>query len=250
MGQAYLVRRGGAGGKPKVIACADAASLPEKAKVNTIAVITDVAVKDLYIQSAAPEAPEVGAVWAVIGVGSTPRIEVFDGELWRLVDAYLFDGASWVQMTAGRLDLYLNGTDYTINSGGWGSKEADHGTVSWTNTYLALSYWSDDKLYASVYTKAAIDLTLFSKLVIVGRVTERYSSDAKYHVAAGVVTSPYTGTVLATGEATMKAIKKITSVSSTLVTYEVDLNGLVGAHYIQIMQAGYKFRMTEAYLTV
>lgn len=258
MGQAFLVRRGGTGLKLKAVSVLTAEELPDKAIVNTLAVISEIKAGYLYVQKDRPEEAETGDVWAENSWGDTidlaspfaglktgiQSVEQYDGTAWSTVETYIFNGEGWVELYVPKVMLYERGTDNTDVTGGWSSKKDGNGVVTWGSAYLTLSYSGDNARYASVYTKNAIDLTDYRKLsAVVSNTSGTYSG------AVGAIASPYTGTALSTGVGQMAAYVRTPTGLTEETVYEADISALSGSYYIQLIAGVFSGQFHEIYLS-
>lgn len=180
MGQAYLMRRGSAKSL-KVVSCASADAFPTVVLKNTMAVISDVPSVRIYIQAERPENGEAGDVWARTGDGDaismyTSRssleigvmhVEQHDGEKWKRVEAHVYDGAQWRQVSVERYMLYKRGEDNTAVTGGWATDAHDGISLTFGTDSIVFKVVKDGNRYASFYTKNKIDLTEYKTLGIV-----------------------------------------------------------------------------------
>lgn len=124
---------------------------PENPKVNTIWVNTDVPIPTCVLAPPFPgEAPPVeeGTVWIVTGdsydaafnalkkdtimVCPVGAMQYVSGA-WVDLDAYLYNGAEWVQFSTARLFLYNKGDKCEAITGGWGTSGYSHRSYSLRN---------------------------------------------------------------------------------------------------------------------
>ena len=143
MGDCFITRRGGGAGGSKVTAIAveNAENLPASAKEGTIAVITDTAVGNVYIQNTEPDSPAVGDVWVNTGVTSQAPIQIgnvtlypsaakqYGDGVWAPAIAKVYLNGAWVELISGM--LYDSGNEFDAVTGGWsitnkGSKAEDY----------------------------------------------------------------------------------------------------------------------------
>lgn len=199
MGQAFLVRRGGSGGKVelKVTKYASADALPKNGKEGSVAVITQASIGDIYIQPAAPSGVPVGSLFfasaswdaTLLSVGTISFYStgafIRTDAAWVAVDTYIFRSGAWVLAPSGKLTEA--GTDYTAYTGGFVARKissksdasatpivprvtinAENITIDTTNASgtAGVGMWCTDKM---------IDLTPYKTIVFEGTFSSNYT---------------------------------------------------------------------------
>lgn len=257
MGQAYLMRRGGSGNGLRVVSYASADKLPALATKNNLAVISDIKSIYVYVQGERPEGAEAGDVWAKsvsgddIGVYTTHSsfesgikcVEQYDGTQWKRMEAYIYDGEAWRQVSTEKVLLYENGVTNDELVTGWTEKKGSYGVIEWNEDHLYLGYTGSADRYASVYTSNTIDLTNYSRISVVVNETTGSGSGT-----LGAATAPYTGVSQGTGREQMAAYVSIPSGVMEKTTYELDISALEGAHHVQLMAGIANVKIYEIYL--
>lgn len=240
---------GGGGGSAMNFTVKDYASadaLPSPASDNAIAVITGNEIKSWVFSATEPESPSSGLVWFEIGLTSDvsfnalkknalvvclSRAYQYIGGAFSPVEAYLYNGTSWVDFSSSATYLYIEGDTCDALTGGYyaaglrpTSNQASNGlpTITYGEETMTIT-GSNDYTYNGGYvrTKNKIDLTDFSKLVFEGNRTG--SGGAEMVVWTDI------GSYI-----TEKAVKLATlAVGAT--SAEIDVSGLTGLHYIGFM---------------
>lgn len=257
MGQAYLMRKGGKGNGLRAVSCASADKLPTLATKNRLAVISDIKSIYVYVQAERPEVGEAGDVWAKsvsgddISVYTTRSslevgikcVEQYDGTQWKRMEAYIYDGEAWRNVSTEKVLLYENGVTNAELVTGWTERKGNYGVIEWNEDHLYLGYTGSVDRYASVYTGNTIDLTNYSKIVAV--VSETTGSGTG---TLGAAAAPYTGVSQGTGREQMAAYVSIPSGVTEKTTYELDISALEGTYVIQLMAGIWNGTFYEIYL--
>lgn len=120
---------------------------PENPKGNTIWVNTDVSITSWIFSANEPEAPAEGAIWILPGTAGASfnalkkngimiqpvGAKQYVSGAWVDLDAYLYNGAEWVQFSTARLYLYNKGDTRNNITGGWGTSGYSHRSYSLRN---------------------------------------------------------------------------------------------------------------------
>lgn len=198
MAQALLLRRGGAKAGLAVLAVSSAAGLPASAQDNTVAVVTALAVGTATASASAPDAPQNGDLWLLLGSQSMspftlpgaksvvlhPRAAYQRvADAWAVVTAYVRLGGAWQPLSLAIFDQGVDvlaslqptnsGYNYpstTVARSGQdilATRTATSGRMVWTLTALDLSNISAIKCLATLsgtqYTAdLAVALTRYS----------------------------------------------------------------------------------------
>ena len=259
MAMTIITRRGigGQGCNISVRSYATQDSLPNGVSKNTISVITDIEIANVYIQSEMPVPTfsmdgsstdiNVGDVWVATNTvsGNTAldisnlyaHVELdiecvmqYDGEKWVRMEAYAFIDGAWILISAPRLYLYDRGVQSTEITGSWASKKDSNGVITWDTDHLYIGYTGSKGRYASVYTTQAIDMSGYSKLVVVVSNTTGSGTGS-----VGICTSAYTGVNGGTGKDSMTAWVGIPSGLTEETAYELDISSIDGSYIIQLI---------------
>ena len=166
------------GGKEKaskVISVANASALPSSADVGTIAVISSIAVNDVYVNVTAPATPETGDVWItpdaaaenwsyIIGNAVIPFVTVqqYNGSAWVKVDTYQYDGSEWVAGSWYLLDGSTEGVP-------WSTYYAYGGKAAKVSTGYKITGANGGNQPGAIQTSSKVNLTGYSKLCCRGK---------------------------------------------------------------------------------
>lgn len=260
MGEAYLMRRGGGSAQwLRIMTCASADELPESVFLNTLAVISDVPVQYAFVQAETPPGDLLSesVVWVrtdggddihLVSANSNFEIGIlnvarYDGQMFRPVEAYIWDGETWRPVSVPRTYIYNQGVTNEALVGGWDSNKDAKGVITWNADSLYLGYTGDQARYASVFTTKAVDLTGYSRLCVV------VSGTSGTKEGAACVTKEVSQSVtLETVLSKMAAYARIPLDITDRTTYEADISALEGEHYIQLVAAIFKGTFHEVYL--
>lgn len=151
---------------------------PSNPAENTIWIDTDAKITGWLFSSHQPENPAEGMVWIATGSASNAEfnalkknsIQVYPlsakqyiGGAWVDLDAYLYNGAEWVQFSTARLFLYNKGDKCEAITGGWGTSGYSHRSYSLRNPTFnstSVTIASNNATNAgAVGTLNAVDLT-------------------------------------------------------------------------------------------
>lgn len=185
----YGFKHGAAGGAPlnfSVEAYASQDLLPEKAKDNAVAVITETAISSWVFSVEAPATTETGMVWFLTGASSAVSFNAFkkNGVMVYPISAKQYIGEAWVDKTAKVFqkgvwtgwwngELYMDGNWYTEATGNWVSVGKAAGSDSYSGRAPDVQNNADSfKLYYAsgvnasgmYYLEDKIDLTNYTSL--------------------------------------------------------------------------------------
>lgn len=230
----------------------DDSFLTTSAVNNTIAIISNTSLGNVYFQEKYPENPNNGDIFIQYEDGKLIDfssytldltlsiqgvIQYIDGS-WYYKIAYIYYNGEWIQVSKIREYIYNRGTQNTALTGPWTKKADDHGAATWGAESLALTTSGTSERYVSVYTSKKVDVTSFKKMVVIlGDLTGDPSASGSTLI--GLVTSPYTGVTGSTLRANFIAYNGVsTSAGATKpgeFTYEIPFDdNIVGSYYIQI----------------
>ena len=232
----------------------DDSFLTTSAANNTIAVISNsgLPLGNVYFQEEFPENPNNGDIFIQYTDGKLINfssytldltlsiqgvIQYIDGS-WHYKIAYVCYNGEWIQVSKIRTYIYNRGTQNTELTGSWTTKADRNGKATWNASSLALTTSSSEARYVSVYTSKKIDVTNFSKMVVILGDLVGNPSDSGATVI-GLAASPYTGgsgTELTNNYA---CYKKVSTAGNQKkpgeVTYEIVFDdNITGKYYIQI----------------
>lgn len=225
------------GASLQVIAVSSSDNLPEEVEENTLAIITDQQIGNLYIYPAIPEAAAPGDVLILttgkdkiinltedgtIGIGSA-GVYIKQDESWSYVDAYIFVSGEWRFLWSSR--LYYEGDEYVeytggftthaINSRSGASATPIHPGVEKNSDHImanTTSSGSNGSGVGMLCTANMIDLTPYDTLVFEGTFKTNYTNYPQNFVVAAWSQIPdyYTNHRLAYFELTTSTVSKIT----------------------------------------
>lgn len=259
MADCFITRRGGGGGKAKgshVIAVASASALPLSADVGTIAIISSIAVNDVYVNVTAPATPETGDVWItpdaaaenwsyIIGNAVIPfaTVQQYNGSAWVEVDTYQYDGSEWVAGSWYLLDGAKTGV-------AWSTYYAYGGTASKVSTGYKIMAANGGNQPAAIQTSSKVDLTGYSKLccrakneAIGGNFPFEFGIQSSQAYSDG---NSYNGIKVITDNS---AARKVYSTTGEF-TLSLDISKYSGKYYIGISSGGYPSYIYEVWLEV
>ena len=265
MGQAFLVRRGGVGGgvELKVVSYTSKDALPATASEVTVAVITGLAIGDIYVEPFAPADAAVGSLFFSSVGSDTTLLSVGDINFmatgafirtetdWVAIDTYIFREGMWVFAPSGKLTEA--GTDYTEYTGSFAARAISSRSGAGATTIQPKVTIGEDSITVDT-TKAtgpngvgmwctdkAIDLTPYKTLVFEGTFASSYTSYADNFVlgAWSKIPTYYTLDRL--------AYQTVTKSSST-DPVQIDVSSIKGRAYIGIGMAYSKAVITKCYL--
>lgn len=265
MGQAYLMRRGGRGSGLRAVSYAGAEALPARERKNTLAVISDIGSRYAYAQAERPETGEAGDVWVRTAGGSDISIyetyaslevgilyvEQYSGEKWERMEAYIFDGTDWVQVSAARFALYERGTDETEITGGWDKDENTGMTVTFGEEGIELKIVYGGDRYATAFTKNRIDLTEYTTLCMtVLEASGEGETSALYLGATDSVYMGGSGNELYSSFAAgvRRSIAETEEEITAETTIAADISAIEGSYFIQFGGGIANATISEIYL--
>lgn len=170
----------GADGKTRVFSVLDGSALPDYDREGTIAIVSPLSVKTVYVQLESPQTPATGDVWLAQGngrllysAGKTVRVSVtvtrqFDGESWKTVHAYQRANGEWI---SGVVYLLEGNDDCVSLTGGW----ARHGTYGGRSEKVDGGYMLTEKnggnQRGSIQTANKISLSGVKSIYCKGTIT-------------------------------------------------------------------------------
>lgn len=264
MAEAYLMRRGG-GSKVelKVAKYSSVNALPATGKEGNIAVITELPIGGVYVQSSAPADAAVGSLFFSSIGSDTTLLAVGDINFmatgafirtetgWAAVDTYVFRDDTWVFAPSGKLTEA--GTDYTEYTGGFVARKISSRSDASATPAVPKVVWGSENVVIDT-TKAtgvngvgmwctdkAIDLTPYKTIVFEGTFSSNYPSYANNFCVAAWSKIPtyYTNDRLAFSSVT---------VASTTNPIQIDVSSINGSAYIGIGMAYSKATITRCYM--
>lgn len=252
------------GGAPfQLIAVSSEDSLPETARENTVAVVTEQAVGTLYVYPETPDAAIVGDVLILdTGIGKIINLTedgtfafrgagvyIKNDDAWAFVDAYIFVNNEWQCLWANR--LYYEGDEYTVHTGGFVAHEISSRNGASATVVLPDVTRNADNIFVDTKstdsrgvgmfcTANMIDLTPYSSLVFEGTFTSEYTSYPQNFVAAAWSKIPdfYTNDRL--------AYYQMSSSSRTQIT--IDVSSINESAYIGFGLAYATVKLERCYL--
>ena len=243
MGDCYIVRRGGGAVKgSKVINVSGASALPSNAENGTIAVVSATAVKNVYVQDAAPSSPQKGDLWFTQGNGAI--IYVLGGVSVQVNTSSQYNGSSWVvvsvyqKMESGWLSnkLYLmNGSDRAIDiTGGWRTQGYYGGTATDHGSYYRIVPANQGNQVAAIQTENKIDLTNYSKLYFHGNVEAVSGVTLDWYRRCGIMSAVLSSasTGAPSSNAGSFAASAITPHANGEYTISLDISTYSGTYYV------------------
>lgn len=165
---------GSSGAAVNVTAVASASALPASADEGDIAIVSTVAVNNVYVQNDTPSAPEAGDVLITTANSSNAPAQIgnitiypngfkqYQSGSWVVVTGYVYSGGAWVGL---ELWLFTTGNAYQNNTGGWGGNDAVTTIDEGENLRIAVSSGSYN--HATIYANNKIRAGKYSKLMIV-----------------------------------------------------------------------------------
>lgn len=182
----------------KVVRYANENVLPETAKENTIAVFTEIDIKNSVFSSTEPKEPENGIVWFKTGSSSPVAFNALKKGTVMVypVTAKQYVNGSWVDVMA---KSYIDGNwvdwfVYLFTEGEgqnvpWVfSTYNEKGTVVEENGTIVFSYSTVDNAYTAAGTEYAVDLSGFTKLFFDLQVSTMYGS-VEGPIAVGITSA-------------------------------------------------------------
>lgn len=259
MGNLMITRRGSPSNSQGFyfITWEDASTLPSERAEKTIAIIGSQKIGMVYMCADRPESVEIGDVWVSLGKGATitvrgPQVVMpitlssiyqYSEEGWNRTDAYIKLDGAWTQISIVGLLVYTRGENNENITGGWGSKKDSNGVIEWNSDSLLLGYSGSSARYSSVYTNSLIDVTSFSKLVVIAS-----SVSGTNDGVVGLQESPYTGTSRATAIEKMTAYTLLTNGTTDETVFELDISELEGSYRLQFVAGISTFTIHEVYI--
>ena len=225
---------GGAGLNFKVIACASAEDLPDSARENTIAVITETAINGYIFSSTEPTAPAEGMVWFLTGTGSRVAFSASKKNPVMVypLSAKQYVGGAWVDVPA---KSYQNGAwvdwivSYYLFKSGVGevvpiSITVDSGQkFTQSEESIVFSSSASADYGYGVCTEEAHDLTGYSQLCIEHAISN-YGS-----CRIGVYTEFFTHS---SASADIRPAELVLTKSTERIVEKLDISAFDGAYYL------------------
>lgn len=227
-----------------VIAVASEDALPETAKENTIAVITDTAITSWVFSATAPETPEAGMVWILTSTASTvgfnavkknglwvypSSVQQYIDDAWVSKTAKTWQDGAWVDWALYLIHAgaYAEGTEFKGQSSNCATVEVDGALILKTTT----------NTHATWYSSVALDLTNWDTLtfnVANGRL--RYPLFAGCNLSKTARTdnfkSPFAAASVEFGS------YDVNGTAMGAATGAVDISALTGEYYIGLAMTG------------
>lgn len=180
MSEGFIIGNGGTNLNFKVIAVASEDALPETAKENTIAVVTDTAITSWVFASTAPETPEAGMVWIKTGTGGTANFNAikknglwvypqacqqYVGDAWISKMAKTWQDGAWVRW---ELNIWPNVNNLEFTKKLNDSTDNAAITIDQDNpAKITLKVWDSTAGYLAVCNYSTlVDLTNYSTLTL------------------------------------------------------------------------------------
>ena len=250
MGDCFITRRGGVG-KVTAIAVENAENLPSSKREGTIAVISSISVKSVYVQNTEPTAPVAGDVWVNTGVSSTAPVVVGNATIypvgvkqyttgvWKDVSAYVFLSGSWNML---EMYLFKDGDQCEDVTGGWIAATQMNGVAQMTDSALEAGSATAGQTYNRVAfrTADAVDISAYKTLrATFTPMTFVHSSNM---VAVGVTGTAFAEGQLSGGSATtintpagcMTGYASTNNQKADYFTLEYDISTLSGSAYVVV----------------
>ena len=225
---------GGAGLNFKVIACASAEDLPDSARENTIAVITETAINGYIFSSTEPTAPAEGMVWFLTGTGSRVAFSAskknpvmvyplsakqYVGGAWVNLSAMSYQNGQWVDWVQ-PFYLFQSGTGEVVPISI--SKDTNQKCTQ-TAEKLTFSYSATSYIGLAVCTEEAYDLTPYSTLCLEHAITN-------YGTCRFAVWTQFVEHDTALAE--YRIAEKNVTVSEERIVEKLDISSISGEYYL------------------
>jgi hypothetical protein len=238
----------GGGATLSVKAYPSESDLPSSARDGDIAVLSQTAVGDVYIQSAEPTDVKNGDLWVTFGFDGNypsfagnvviyPKIayQYIDGSKTKL-DMYVWSNSMW-----NGLKVYLlKGSDKCEDvTGGWKTYTIYDSTVSETTTGFKIQGANDGYQAAGIQTKTSIDISGYNTITFKGKVTTYEDNNEP---CFGIRKSKASNTDSLYSNAADVSLTKGGS-----YTVNVDVSGYTGAYYVGAV-SGSVMTVTEIYM--
>ena len=213
---------------------------PSNPSENMIWVETDVEIADWAFSAEAPESPVGGTVWFQTGTTSSTIFNTLkknnitvhpnsckqyaNGE-WVDKTAKIYQGGAWSDLWSG--ELYKNGNEYTLITGGWDVVKTCNGTITKDASQITADCYgmAGKDTYVTIFCKNKIDLTEHSKL----RINSDWLRDSSgSRIACFGVWNSVPNTVTSNLSVPSQAVATINNGNGT----EVDIASLSGSYYV------------------
>lgn len=235
----YVLGGGGANLNFRVIGGTSALASP---KENDIWVNTDTPITSWVFSEEEPESPVAGMVWFQTGTSSTVAfnalkkndITVYPNSCkqyvsgaWAGKTAKTYQSGAWVEWWNG--ELFMNGNQYSIRTGGWKIVNAAVGTGEIKADSIFLGYSGSSGRESAAFTVNKVNVTEFNKLYAKVKVT----SGSNFYIGLcdtntkSLPTYAYSKKASGTGEAVMEC-----DISSALGEYYIGANADISNGYI------------------
>ena len=223
--------------------------LPTSASENAVAVISDTAVSDVYVQNEEPATPEAGDVWINTSYYSNAQIRTgnittypisgkqYVGENWEHVNVYVRNNAEWLML---EVFLFKYGDLFESITGGWAEMWRSSDCAEITSTALVSTAGAQYRR-AVFRTRNAVDLTPFKTLkAVFTPPTRSYGSD--YVVALGIndaelaegVHTSNTAPGLTEPQHCMISYEGVSTKPTENFTIECDISEFSGKYYVTV----------------
>lgn len=157
----------------KVVAAASASALPSSADVGTIAVISSIAVNDVYASVTEPAVKEIGDVWIVPDASGLLFYQIGNAQIG-FNTLYQYNGSKWVKVSAyqqtengwetGVLYLYNKGDQCTAVTGGWNRYSSYSAVVDFNSDHISMDEGDNGYHVSQVQTVNKIPFSGFTKV--------------------------------------------------------------------------------------
>lgn len=235
----YVLGGGGANLNFRVLG---GTSTPTNPKENDIWVNTDTAISEWTFLAEQPENSVEGMVWFQTGINSAVAFSVLKSKqirvyptgckqyvsgAWLSKTAKIYQGGTWVEWWTG--ELFMNGNQYPIQTGGWKIVNAGVGTGVIKADSIFLGYSGSSGRESAAFTVNKVNVTEFSKLCAKVQVT----SGSNFYIGLcdtntkSLPTYAYSKKASGTGEAVMEC-----DISSALGEYYIGANADISNGYI------------------
>ena len=242
---------GSGGSRLRAKAYAAFEDLPLEARDGSIAVISDVPVKNTVVQNTEPAEPAAGDVWINTGVISANAIllgnvtiypvsvKQYNGSEWKALAAYVYSAGAWQT-----LDTYLfqSGDPKEPMTGGWLATTQMNGVAEFAASALEAAAGTANASYNRVAfrTKNTIDLSAYKTLKATFSPLERNHSSSG--VGVGVSSTAFaegklsgdTATVINTPAGCMSGYTFLTGKHAEIFTLEYDISALTESLYVVV----------------
>lgn len=256
MADAYICRRGGAGGGASLELVAVGNPRPTSPQQNTIWVDTDTEITGWAFSTTTPENPTEGLAWIAIGNSGAIKMSSPVGDEWVTVypiSAKQYVNGAWVAKTAksyqggewvgwitylynsGEISELIGGfTSYAYRHSGSGSTEVKPTQTNGTDSITLKISLSSGSAAGSCFGNNKIDVSAYSKLCIhVTSASNDSSGGSSCHTKFGLTSTRASGY---SPVAAMEICKQDQTVKNE--TFYLDISELSGSYYFYITLYG------------